>query len=446
MEFQDGFRVANLVLVILGIVASVKGESALADVAVDILDLVLPRHFRQDDHALFHLVLKERGRLPQKAVDNVRMALGEHGGHGVVFGGKVEELKVVRLRSPQAGVVAGVDIGKLVFVGICLEGEVLEREAALIVELAFILGIDAVAVDEGVHDIHPPRRQGDVEGVRAGAHGKEEAASNHKLLYLLCHGMLELPNLGIAVSGGHRLVGAHIVLIPGHVPVGAVKLAILPGEILMVQMQPVIIGQFAFQHLVIPEAVVIHLGIFQGEGYGVIPGQGVRRDIDADLGLFLQHHGLHIGVLNLQHDGGHLGGRHLLEAHPPDIAQRGDLRRVRDQEAAAPVVEQPLYHMLLLKRFKSDSIGLEVVALGQIHGDQNLSPQPGAQQQGQQQRQERDSGQSVLMYRDRYSFEFFHSVKFTFGVTKSLQTMYMCQGFSFPTDGISAREPIPNAK
>jgi hypothetical protein len=55
-----------------------------------------------------------------------------------------------------------------------------------------------------------------------------------------------------------------------------------------------------------------------------------------------------------------------------------------------------------------------VVALSQIHGDQNLSPQPGAQQQGQQQRQERDSGQSVLMYRGRYSFEFFHSVKFIF--------------------------------
>ena len=255
--------------------------------------------------------------------------------------------------------------------------------------------------------------------------------------------MLELPHLGVAVFGGHRLVGAHIVLIPGHVPVGTVQLAILPGEILVVQMQPVIIAQFAFQHLVIPHAVVIHLGVFQGEGHGVIPGQGVGRDIDADLGLFLQHHGFHIGVLDLQHDGCHLGGRHLLEAHPTDVAQRGNLRRVRDQEAAAPVVEQPLYHMLLFERFKSDSIGLEVVALRQIHGDQNLSPQPGAQQQGQQQRQERDSGQSVLLYRGRHSFEFFHSVKFTLGVTKSLKTMYICQGFSFPMEGISGCQRHP---
>ena len=147
MEVQNGFRIAHLVLVILGIMPSVKGEGAFADVAVNVLNLVLVRYLAQDDHAFFHLVLEVGSSLAQEAVDHVHVALGEHGGHGVVFGRKIEQLEIIRLRPPQPGVVTGVDIGKLVFEGVDFQAEILKGEAAAVIKLAGVLRVAPVAVE-----------------------------------------------------------------------------------------------------------------------------------------------------------------------------------------------------------------------------------------------------------------------------------------------------------
>jgi len=58
-EVQDGFGIAYFVLIILGIMTSVEGEGALADIAVNILNFICSRHFTQDNDTLFDLVFKE---------------------------------------------------------------------------------------------------------------------------------------------------------------------------------------------------------------------------------------------------------------------------------------------------------------------------------------------------------------------------------------------------
>ena len=117
MQFQDGLRIADPVLIILRIVPAIKGEGAFADVAVNVFNFICTRDFSQDDHALFDLVLKEGSGLPQKAIDDIGVALREHGGHGIILGAEVKELEIITFRTPQPRVVTGIDIRKLIDIG-----------------------------------------------------------------------------------------------------------------------------------------------------------------------------------------------------------------------------------------------------------------------------------------------------------------------------------------
>jgi hypothetical protein len=61
---------------------------------------------------------------------------------------------------------------------------------------------------------------------------------------------------------GHGVLRLYIIVIPLGVTVCRIKLAELPGKILVVQMQPIVLGQLAFYYFFIVQNIVGYLGIF----------------------------------------------------------------------------------------------------------------------------------------------------------------------------------------
>jgi hypothetical protein len=118
---------------------------------------------------------------------------------------------------------------------------------------------------------------------------------------------------------------AHLLLVPQGALVRAVELAVLAGEILVVQMKPVIILQLSQQHLFIPQGGVRNLGIGQGQGDRIIPRFLVGRRVYGYGRSFLQKHHLHIVLLDLLVDRGRLGEVDHVEGHAP---QSADIRQL----------------------------------------------------------------------------------------------------------------------
>jgi len=58
------------------------------------------------------------------------------------------------------------------------------------------------------------------------------------------------------------LLDADVVIIPLLITEGSIKLAVLPGEILVVQVQPVVFGQIAFYYFFVINHIIRDLGIF----------------------------------------------------------------------------------------------------------------------------------------------------------------------------------------
>ena len=95
MHVEFGGRVADDVLVVLGVVAAKEGPEAVAEVAVDVAVLVQGAVVAQDHHRRLDRRLVEGRSLPHETFHQTLMALGEHGRHGVPLGGEVEEQEIV---------------------------------------------------------------------------------------------------------------------------------------------------------------------------------------------------------------------------------------------------------------------------------------------------------------------------------------------------------------
>src|SRR5689334_23163360 len=97
-------------LVILGVMAAIKGPLAKAEFPVDVLDgalrLVLPHH----GDTGFHQVLAESGGLAHEAAHDLLVALAEHGGYHVPFRAEVEEGEEIAGLSDPGMDVRGVDV------------------------------------------------------------------------------------------------------------------------------------------------------------------------------------------------------------------------------------------------------------------------------------------------------------------------------------------------
>lgn len=98
MEVQVGGRVADVVLVVFGVVPGVEREGALAERAVQVLDLVAARRFGHDDHGGLDEFLPERRRLPDEAFDRRDVVLCQHRRDRIPLGAEFEEREIVQRR------------------------------------------------------------------------------------------------------------------------------------------------------------------------------------------------------------------------------------------------------------------------------------------------------------------------------------------------------------
>jgi len=110
MQIQDSLGIPDSVLVIFRVVPPKERKGASAHITVQITNFVLIWYFCQDDHPGLDLILEKAGRLPQKAIDRIHVALGKHCRDRIILGGEIKELEIIRLRTSQPGVVAGIYI------------------------------------------------------------------------------------------------------------------------------------------------------------------------------------------------------------------------------------------------------------------------------------------------------------------------------------------------
>ena len=188
------------------------------------------------------------------------------------------------------------------------------------------------------------------------------------------HGQLQLAHLLESQPGGGGLLRAHVLDIPLLVAVVAPEFAILPGEILVVQVEPVVAGQYPGHHLVVIYHVVGDVGIGEHQRHRIVPGQLVLGRVDGYARGFLQLHRVHVdgGVGNLGEYGRRLPVGNHLGAHAPQAALPVKQVGILHHKTAAAVVEQPRHLHLALQGIIGHAVGFEVVLLCLVHRDEQI--------------------------------------------------------------------------
>ena len=137
-------------------------------------------------------------------------------------------------------------------------------------------------------------------------------------------------------------------------------------------MEPIVFDQLALDHLSVVDHVIGNLGVGQDQGHSIVPRQLAFGTVHGHPGRHLELHTLlvHLRVGNAVQDlpGLHIG--HRLEVDAADGALAGNGRSCRNQEAASPIVQQPLHLEPLLQHPERHTVGLEVIGLALIHRDE----------------------------------------------------------------------------
>ena len=142
----------------------------------------------------------------------------------------------------------------------------------------------------------------------------------------------------------------------------------------MVQVQPVVSGQHARHHLLVIDHVVGYLGIGEHQRHRIVPRQLVLGRIDGYLGGLLQPHGIHIHcrVGYIAQYGAALPVGNHLAGHAAQLTFALYGISIFHHESAATVVKQPRHLHLALQRPIGHAIGLEVVLLRLVHGQEQI--------------------------------------------------------------------------
>ena len=170
---------------------------------------------------------------------------------------------------------------------------------------------------------------------------------------------------------GHGAVPLHHVHQPGRAGVVQEELGVLAGEVLMVQVQPVVGLELGAEHLRVPHLLELDAGVVERHRDRVVPRRGVGRRVDRHLRRLLQRHGVHVAALDLAPD--------LAPAAPSSsgsvvmplsAASRVAAASAGQQERSAAVVEKPLGPSAALEQAEGQAVGLEVIRLGVVHRHQ----------------------------------------------------------------------------
>jgi len=189
----------------------------------------------------------------------------------------------------------------------------------------------------------------------------------------LGHRRFKLRDLGETAGkcGSFGLV--FLGLIPCRIAVGKIEPTELPGEILMVQVQPIVHGQFAVQYFGIVHFLVGYFRIGQRHGYRIVPRLFGGRSVDGNTrGLFEFDH-LHVDgrVLYLCQNSlvPVLGNYFVGDAPQPTFCFQ--IQPVFHCKTTSSVVQEPLGFHAPADGPEGYSVGLEMIFLGLIHGHQD---------------------------------------------------------------------------
>jgi hypothetical protein len=113
------------------------------------------------------------------------------------------------------------------------------------------------------------------------------------------HRLLERRHVVVAELARREHVTVSLRHKPRRVAIGQVQLVELTGEVFVVQVHPVVLGEIALDHLVIPHRREVDARVLQRECDGIIPGRLVGRSVDGNLRRTFQHDGVHVATGNL---------------------------------------------------------------------------------------------------------------------------------------------------
>ena len=349
-------------------------HGAVDVVGVDVLHHVRARPVTHDNGAVLQPRPVERGRQAQELGDVCRVALGEHADDGVLLRGELEQLEGLACPHEARLRRRDIDVGDLHLVGVGHELEAREAERGVVAQARLSIGIDGRTVNLLRHDIDARCRQGHVEAVASAAHAEEEAAARDPLRDGRRHRPLQLLHAPKAQPSGVLLCGPHLSLVPRLLPEARPELAELPGEILVVGVQPVVLPQLPLQQLLVVDLVVRYLRILHRQRHCIVPRLGGRRDVDRHPRRCLQDDALHVLLGDGRVDrvparaGGHLN------SHPRGARPLAHVGRVRQEKRPVPVVQQPLALVdpRLLQTPVREAVRPQVVRLRVIHRDEQV--------------------------------------------------------------------------
>ena len=199
------------------------------------------------------------------------MALGQHGRDGVVFCGEIEQRKIVgfgRSQSPTFVVIYG---RKFIFHWVTADDKVLESQCVIKIQLRLRVRVSPIAVVHLRANVHAVSRQSHVVTVGCRTHRKHKTATCHELSNPFCYCQFTLRDFRKTERFRQSFAAFLVLPIPRCVGITAVKFAVLTRKIFVMQVQPVIQGEFSFQNFAVINDFVGNFGIRQDHRYGIVP-------------------------------------------------------------------------------------------------------------------------------------------------------------------------------
>ena len=152
------------------------------------------------------------------------------------------------------------------------------------------------------------------------------------------------------------------------------ELVELPGEILVMQVQPVELREVSLLHLLVVDRRIVDAGVLEGERHGVVPRLHIGRRVHGNARRFLERHTLHVAARHLLADAGKLRIGHRLGRNAIERRAAAQFGCVGQQKRATTKVEQPLGLHAGLHGVVGQAIRLQVVGLPIIHWNEQALP------------------------------------------------------------------------
>ena len=160
--------------------------------------------------------------------------------------------------------------------------------------------------------------------------------------------------------------------IPVRRPESGVELAVLPGEILVVQMEPVVFFELPGEHRPVVHRRVRNAGVIEREHHGVIPRQFVRRGVHRDRRRLLEKNDVGVAAVYFLENGSHLRAVDALDANVPRLRLGRVARLLGNEKRSAPIVEEPFFVPSVGEDAIGEAVRLKMVRLREIHRHEKI--------------------------------------------------------------------------